>query len=227
MIGRLFAGRYHIDARLGQGGFGSVYRAEQEGLSRHVALKVIRRDLAAREEMILRFQREMKATARIEHPNTVRLYDFGQTEDGALYLAMELLQGRTLTEALTQDGPMPPERVAHVGAQIAEALWAAHSEGVIHRDLKPDNVMLLERYGRQDQVKVLDFGIARLTHGTADGPSLTTTGAIMGTPSYMSPEQITGQPVDAASDLYALGVVLYRLICGKLPFAGQPPNQLQ
>ncbi len=226
LIGRVFAGRYTIESKLGAGGFGSVYRARQHSVDRLVALKVIRGHLADDPGIVKRFHREMKATARIEHPNTIRVYDFGHTDDGELFLAMELLDGDTLTGALKKAGPMPAQRVAAIGAQIAEALNAAHSEGIVHRDLKPDNVILMDRYGRADQVKVLDFGIARFSEKSPDAESLTATGMIMGTPSYMSPEQVTGKNIDHRSDLYALGIVLFRLVTGKVPFTGDTPVQV-
>src|SRR5204862_4716666 len=145
--------------------------------------------------------------AKIEHANTIRVYDYGQTDDGQLYLAMEFLAGRTLTQALAESGAMPLERIARIGAQVARALAAAHTEGIVHRDLKPDNVMLLDQY-EKDSVKVLDFGIARFLDDART--QLTADGALIGTPAYMSPEQAKGTAIDHRSDLYSLGVMLYQ-----------------
>jgi serine/threonine-protein kinase len=168
---------------------------------------------------VARFEREMRVTAAIEHPHTVRVYDFGQIE-GQPFLAMEYLAGRSLRQELDRSGALPAERVASIGVQIAKALGAAHRVGVVHRDLKPDNVMLVEGYGERDFVKVLDFGIARsLDQGEAG--FRTKAGAIIGTPAYMSPEQASTVPLDARSDLYSLGVVLYEMLAGTPPFVGE------
>ena len=222
LIGQLFAERFRIERRLGAGGMGAVYLARQIAMDRLVALKVLHPGLAGTDQAARRFHREMQATARVEHQNTIRVHDFGES-DGRLFLAMELLDGRTLTQALRQSGPMPAQRVIHIGVQIARALGAAHLEGVIHRDLKPDNVMLLDRYGERDFVKVLDFGIARLADDQDPTTQLTEAGSLVGTPVYMSPEQSMGRAVDARSDLYALGIVLYHLVTGAVPFQDPTP----
>ena len=208
-------GRYRIERVLGRGGMGTVYLARQAALDRDVALKVISVDQGVlAEQAVARFEQEMRATARIEHPNTVRLYDSGSTGRG-LYLAMEYLPGRTLRALLDAEGPLPPARAARIAQQIARALAAAHRERIVHRDLKPENVMLLDHFGEPDFVKVLDFGIARFLD--AQTARMTQTGAVLGTPAYMSPEQAQGQEVDARADLYALGVILYEMLGGRAP----------
>jgi eukaryotic-like serine/threonine-protein kinase len=207
-------GRYELVELIGEGGMGSVYLARQVAMDRMVALKLILADAVKSPDAAARFQREMKLSAKIEHPNTIRVYDFGQT-DGQLFLAMELLRGQTLKQVL-ESGPLDLGRIVRIGVQVARALQAAHSEGVVHRDLKPDNVMLLEQYGEHDVVKVLDFGIAK----SLDEPEVgvTATGAVIGTPAYMSAEQAMGQAVDRRSDLYSLGIILYEMASGRLPF---------
>jgi serine/threonine-protein kinase len=220
LIGRTVAdGRYEVLARLGTGGMGTVYRVRQHPLERMAVLKLIHREMATDASAVARFEREMRVTAAIEHPHTVRVYDFGQIE-GQPFLAMEYLAGRSLRQELDRSGALPAERVASIGVQIAKALGAAHRVGVVHRDLKPDNVMLVEGYGERDFVKVLDFGIARsLDQGEAG--FRTKAGAIIGTPAYMSPEQASTVPLDARSDLYSLGVVLYEMLAGTPPFVGE------
>ena len=218
LLGRTVAdGRYQVLALLGVGGMGTVYRALQHPLERQVALKLIHRELAMNETIVARFEREMRMTASIEHPHTVRVYDFGRI-DGQPFLAMEYLAGRSLRAILDTTGALPPGRLAAIGLQIAKALRAAHQAGIVHRDLKPDNVLLVDGYGERDFVKVLDFGIARPLE--QDAGFQTSAGAIIGTPAYMSPEQVNGAPVDARSDLYALGVMLFEMATGAPPFAG-------
>lgn len=221
IIGKRFAGRFEVEAFLEEGGMGRVYRARQVGMDRAVALKVLLPELAADDELVKRFHREMRATTAIEHPNTVRVYDYGTAEDGQLFLALEFLEGRSLDDVIADDAPMPPERVAQIGRGIARALAAAHHHGIVHRDLKPENVMLVDRYGRGDFVKVLDFGLARLTEGTED-EALTATGIRVGSPMYMAPEYVQEFVVTSQSDLYALGVLLYQLTTGRTPFRGRP-----
>jgi tRNA A-37 threonylcarbamoyl transferase component Bud32/Flp pilus assembly protein TadD len=221
LVGRtVVGGKYTIESVLGRGGMGVVYAAIQHPVNRKVALKVIHRELAGERHIVERFMQEMTLTAAIEHPHTVRLYDVGDL-DGQPFITTELLEGRTLRDELARVGRMPPERVVAITLQIARALRGAREHGVVHRDLKPENIMLLDRYGERDYVKVLDFGIARSLHRTASDLR-TGTGAIMGTPAYMSPEQCEGKPVDARSDLYALGLITYELCAGKLPFPPSP-----
>src|SRR3569623_716415 len=218
LVGRTVAdGRYQVLALLGVGGMRTVYRALQHPLERQVALKLIHRELAMNEKIVARFEREMRMTASIEHPHTVRVYDFGSI-DGQPFLAMEYLAGRSLRTVLDTGGALPSDRLAAIGVQIAKALRAAHRAGIVHRDLKPDNVLLVDGYGERDFVKVLDFGIARPLE--QEPGFQTSAGAIVGTPAYMSPEQVNGAPVDPRSDLYALGVILFELATGAPPFAG-------
>ncbi|HXU82974.1 MAG TPA: protein kinase [Polyangia bacterium] len=220
LVGREIAnGRYLVVDVLGRGGMGTVYTALQRPVDRKVALKIIHRELAGNPEIVARFLEEMRLTATIEHPHTVRVYDFGEI-DGQPFLTTELLAGRSLRDELLRAGPLPQERVASICAQIAKALRAAQAHGVVHRDLKPENIMLLDLDGESDYVKVLDFGIARSLHRTTG--MRTGTGALLGTPAYMSPEQCEGKRVDGRSDLYALGLIAYELASGTLPF---PPSE--
>jgi len=207
VIGQVIAGRYEIVRQLGAGRMGAVYQARQISMDRMVALKLIHPHIAS-EELAQRFVREMQATSKIEHPNTIRVFDFGADEGGQLFLAMELLEGRPLSKVLEEAGTLPLPRIVHIATQVVRALGAAHAEGIAHRDLEPDNVMLLDRYGDRDVVKVLDFGIARFVDG------------VVGTPAYLSPEQAMGQPVDHRADFYSLGVMLYQMALGRLPFNG-------
>ena len=220
LVGREIAqGRYFVVNVLGRGGMGTVYTALQRPVDRKVALKIIHRELAGNPEIVARFLEEMRLTAAIEHPHTVRVYDFGDI-DGQPFLTTEFLDGRSLRDELLRTGPLPRERVASICAQIAKALRAAQAHGVVHRDLKPENIMLLDLDGDADYVKVLDFGIARSLHRTTG--MRTGTGALLGTPAYMSPEQCEGKRVDGRSDLYALGLIAYELASGALPF---PPSE--
>ncbi|NLE88712.1 MAG: serine/threonine protein kinase [Myxococcales bacterium] len=220
LIGRILAERYRVTRLLGSGGMGAVYRAEHVHMRKAVALKVLHREMTAMPEVVARFEREAVAAARIEHPNVAAALDFGQLEDGAFYLVLEYIEGRSLSAALDAEGPFAPLRAVHITRQVAEALAAAHDAGVVHRDLKPDNIMLVERDGDPDFAKVLDFGIAKLRTDEGDGQkALTQIGSVFGTPEYMSPEQAMGEPVDARSDLYALGMILYEMLAGQTAFA--------
>src|SRR5215468_2923404 len=224
LVGRTIAdGRYQIVRLLGEGGMGAVYQARQVAMDRMVALKLIQPEIVRSPAAAARFHREMKLTARIEHANTIRVYDFGETQ-GQLFLTMELLRGRTLTQALAESGRFDLGRIVRIATQVTRALQAAHSEGVVHRDLKPDNVMLLDQYGEHDVVKVLDFGIAKSLD--EHEPGMTTAGAIIGTPAYMSAEQAMGRPVDQRSDLYSLGIMLYEMASGRVPFTASATTAL-
>ncbi len=224
LLGTVFADRYRIERRLGAGGMGCVYVATQLSMSREVALKVLNPELSDSASAVQRFVREMKASSKVEHPNTIRVYDFGESSDGRLFLAMEMLPGKTLHQVLREAGALDTARLLRIGEQIARALGAAHAEGIVHRDLKPENVMLIDRYDERDQVRVLDFGIARFAEsGVDDEPALTRTGTLIGTPLYMSPEQALGKPVDHRSDLYSLGVLLYQMATGAVPFTATTP----
>jgi serine/threonine protein kinase len=218
--GQLVAERYQIEKLLGSGGMGSVYRGTHVHMRKAVAVKVLHREMTSLPEVVARFEREAVAAAKIEHPNVAAATDFGQLPDGSFYLILEFVEGRSLSSELDAHGAMAAPRALHITAQIVRALAAAHACKIVHRDLKPDNVMLVDRQGDSDFVKVLDFGIAKLSvEDTGGGPALTQIGSVFGTPEYMSPEQAKGEPVDARSDLYAVGVLLYEMLSGHTPFA--------
>ncbi len=212
MIGREIIGQYVIRRLLGQGGMGRVYLADQPSIQRQAVVKLVHPHLTGDPTVARRFEVEARAASGLNHPNIITVYNYGAMDDGTLFLAMEYCRGLGLDHALRQ-GPLPWERAVEVGRQIAGALATAHQQGVFHRDLKPSNVMLTTVGTERDFVKVLDFGIAKVR-----GVRLTRTGGVVGTPHYMSPEQIRGEPVDARADLYSLGVVLYELLTGQPPF---------
>jgi serine/threonine protein kinase len=215
-VGRWIAGgKYQVVRVLGTGGMGTVYQAMQPAMNRMVALKLIRPEMVTKPDALARFHKEMMVTARIEHPNTIRVYDFGD-DNGQLYLAMELLDGVSLRQVINSDKQLELARLIRIGKQVAHALGAIHARGIVHRDLKPDNVMLLDSFGERDFVKVLDFGIAKVLD---EQVRLTATGKPIGTPTYMAPEQAMGRAVDPRTDLYALGVMLYHMASGRVPFA--------
>lgn len=218
--GRMIAGRFRLLDKLGEGGMGEVYRAEQLPMGRHVALKVLRQALAEDHRQVERFKREAQAVSQLSHPNTIVVHDFGQDADGTLFLAMELLEGQPLAELVEGGQVLPPVRAASIMNQVCASLAEAHSGGMVHRDLKPENIFITRKGHTNDFVKVLDFGIAKVTHGVKGDrlETLTHAGAIFGTPQYMAPEQIKGEEIDARADVYALGVMLYQLISGQLPF---------
>ena len=226
--GTVIADRYRLDAVIGIGGFGAVYRGVQLAMDQVVAVKVLKSEHIQSEEHVKRFAREAKAASKLRHANTIRLFDFGSHTDHALYLAMEFLEGQTLAALLDAEDRLPAARVIHIMTQICHSLTEAHEQGIIHRDLKPENIMLLPMAGKPDFVKVLDFGIAAKVAESGEGDEkLTEIGMIMGTPAYMSPEQALGKPLDARSDIYALGVLMYEGLCGTVPFEGdQPMNVL-
>lgn len=219
--GSLIAGRYRLDRPLGDGGMGQVYRAEHVLMRKTVALKVLHADLTENKEVVARFQREAQAAALLDSPHVCQATDFGQTDDGEFFLVMEYLEGQTLHEALAL-GKMPLIRAAHIARQVATALAQAHAHGIVHRDLKPENIMLVDREGDPDFVKIMDFGIARISmadEAGAEKPTrLTRKGMVYGTPHYMAPEQIAGAEVDARADLYALGVVFFEMLTGQPPY---------
>jgi serine/threonine-protein kinase len=215
LVGSSIAGgKYQIIRVLGEGGMGTVYQALQPAMNRMVALKRIRPEMVTKPDTVPRFHKEMMITAQIEHPNTIRVYDFGD-DNGQLYLAMEFLTGVSLRQVIDRKKPMEAARLVRIGKQVANALGAIHGHGVVHRDLKPDNVMLLDSYGERDFVKVLDFGIAKVLD---EQIALTLKGQPVGTPTYMAPEQAMGKPVEPRTDLYALGVMLYQMATGRVPF---------
>lgn len=212
-LGRVIAGRYRLEARLGEGGMGVVYRARHVLIERIVALKLIRPDLKEETHLRAWMLREARAANRVDHAHIVDIHDVGETEEGELYLVMEYLLGRSLASEIAK-GPMPIARAVDILEQMIAALSRAHDLGVIHRDLKSDNIMLTVRGGRQDYVKILDFGLAALTRD----PRLAPKGAVFGTPEYMSPEQARGEDATSTSDLYALGILFYEMCTGRLPF---------
>ena len=223
LIGRVFDNRYEVRAPLGHGGMGTVYRGWQLSVDREIAIKVIHPKLSGDRSIAKRFLREARLASRLNQANIVGVYEFGQTEDGILYLAMELLRGRPLSKDLEAMRPLPMKRIKAIGMQICDALDAAHSQGIIHRDLKPGNIVILDDSAGRDLVKILDFGLAKSL--VQENTSLVTrTDAILGTPLYMPPEQILGKPSDQTADLYSLGCILYQLATGRPPFVGENVN---
>jgi serine/threonine-protein kinase len=221
LLGATLAERYEIVGRVGTGGMGTVYRARQVGLAREVALKVLRPETAADHETVARFEHEAKAMSLLLHSNTVRVIDFGEDPSGYLYLAMELLEGESLAARIEREGALGVRDAIRIAQQILRSLAEAHGKGLVHRDLKPDNVFLARIAGhREPVVKVLDFGIAKVFRPDAPltGPLETQAGTVYGTPRYMSPEQVQGKALDPRSDLYAVGVLLYQMLVGRPPF---------
>jgi hypothetical protein len=214
LMGAVIDQRYRVLRVLGEGGMGIVYEVEHVTLQRHFALKALRRDLGRMEDLSARFIQEAKAAAAVTHPNIVQIADFGHLPMGEAYFVMELLDGVPLSNVLREYGRIPPQRTIPVVRQVGEALGAAHAVGVIHRDLKPDNIQVCESVGGRQVVKVLDFGLAKV----AGASKLTRAGVVFGTPHYMSPEQAAGDPLDHRSDIYSLGVVMYEMLSGRVPF---------
>jgi eukaryotic-like serine/threonine-protein kinase len=216
--GRLIDERYLVKDRIGEGGMGSVWRGEQVRVGRPAALKFINPEASDDPQLVARFRREALSACRINHPNVVATYDFGETTDGMFYIAMELVEGGSLAHLLAEKGALPPERAAHIARQVSEALGAAEDMGVVHRDLKPENVMLTRRKDGSDLAKVVDFGIAKANWRTG-GTIMTSTGIIVGTPAYVSPEQLVGEKaIDGRSDQYALALITFEMLTGKKPF---------
>jgi eukaryotic-like serine/threonine-protein kinase len=236
LLGRVIAGKFRIEALVGSGAMGTVYRARHLALKKNVAIKVMKVHGASDRRYAARFKREANAASRLDHPNSIRLLDFGQEPDGLLYIAMEFLEGRDLGYVLSHEWPITDQRIVHVLSQALAALAQAHDMAVVHRDLKPENIMLLTSKDDEghlvESVKVCDFGVAKLVE---DGPTdevrppfsssasstttnLTAHGMTVGTPAYMSPEQALGDPSDLRSDIYQMGVILFQLLTRKLPF---------
>ncbi|HEY1813172.1 MAG TPA: serine/threonine-protein kinase [Kofleriaceae bacterium] len=212
--GQMLAGRYRVQRLLGRGGMGAVFLADDEVLHELVALKVISSSFSSDEAaLVARFRREASAARKVSSPNVIRIHDLGEARPGLLYLSMEYFNGRTLTELIAQRGVVPMKDVQDILQQVCTGLEAAHEAGVIHRDLKPGNVLV----GERGAVKLIDFGLAT----TLVGDNLTATGAILGTPHYMAPEQVRGKPVDARADIYSLGALAYHLVTGRPPFTGE------
>jgi serine/threonine protein kinase len=225
-VGQTLAGGYRILDLISVGGMGRVYRAEQSVLGRTVAVKIIHPHLLADENATLRFLTEARAASKLNHPNSIAVYDFGRTEDGQPYIVMEFLRGKDLARVIYEDGPLSTARIANVLTQVLAALAEAHELGIVHRDLKPENVFLepLRRGG--DFVKVLDFGLAKLRADARGPTNVTSPGIVCGTPDYMAPEQGRGDPIDGRSDLYAVGVMLFQLLTGRLPFEADSPTRV-
>ncbi len=222
LVGQTLDGRYHIERKIGEGGMGVVYAARHLIIERPLAVKVLKREVARDQSTIKRFVQEAKAASRIGHPHIVDVTDFGTTPDGLTYSVMEYVDGSTLSSAIKLSAPLPLERILPIAAQIAQALGAAHAKGIVHRDLKPENIFLINRDGRRDFVKIVDFGIAKVTpidsNAPAEGPRLTRAGAVFGTPEYMAPEQAAGRSdTDGRVDVYALGTIMYEMLTGRVP----------
>jgi tRNA A-37 threonylcarbamoyl transferase component Bud32 len=231
MVGALLSDRYRITSLLGEGGMGEVYLGEHVLMRKRVAVKVLHPDMMMHDEIVARFEREAMAAAHIDHPNVAAATDFGRTPEGAFFLVLEYVEGRSLREMLAGLGALPAGRALHITRQIAAALNRAHELGIVHRDLKPENVMLVARGQDTDFVKVLDFGIAKVPVQELTGKvtvvnPLTRLGVMYGTPEYMAPEQALGQQVDHRADLYALGVMLYEMVTGSRPFEATDPVSL-
>ncbi|HEX2685678.1 MAG TPA: protein kinase [Kofleriaceae bacterium] len=218
-VGKVIDDRYEIQSRIGEGGMGVVYKARQTSIDRVIAIKMLNPQMASDPTWVQRFNNEARACSHLQHPNTIRMFDFGKTNDGRLFMAMEFLDGMSLREAVSK-GPLAPQRVMKILIQCCASLAEAHSIGIIHRDIKPDNVFLLNMAGSPDFVKLLDFSVAKLLEGDR---MKTQAGVVFGTPQYMSPEQGRGMPLDARSDLYALGILAFEMLTGNVPFNDENP----
>jgi eukaryotic-like serine/threonine-protein kinase len=219
LVGSIVADRYHVLRKLGEGGMGQVYLAEHVKMGRKSALKVMNPAMVKDADAISRFNREAANASHINHPNVADVYDFGETPDGIIYLAMEFVDGPPLTKLIADEGPLPPARTASIVRQAADALAVAHDMGIVHRDLKPDNIMIARGRDGNDVVKVVDFGIAKAADNAAQ--KVTKTGLVVGTPEYMSPEQLAGDKLDGRSDIYALALVAFNMLTGRLPFPAE------
>ena len=224
LIGQTLAGKYLIEKLIKSGGMGAVYLGKHVLMEKTVAIKVLRPSLAMDDDVVRRFSREAKAASRISHPHAVSVTDFGESENGVVFLVMEYLDGRTLKEVVKSEGPMKLDRVNEIVRQVAGALDAAHEQGVVHRDLKSDNIMLSKTNGGE-WAKVLDFGIAKIQQSDSRDPDITAANLVIGTPQYMSPEQCSQSvTIDSRSDVYSLGVITYEMLTGQLPFTGESPT---
>ena len=228
LVGVTLDGRYRLDAVLGEGGMGSVFRATHLAMDRKVAVKLLKPHLTAEPTALERFAREARATMKVDSPHAVKVLDFGITPQGDYYMVLEYLDGRTAQKELEVDGPFAPDRVAHLAAHALDALGAAHARGLVHRDVKPDNLLLMRVGDDPDYTKVLDFGVAKLMQRTAEPAELTLTGAgmVFGTPEFMSPEQACGLELDGRSDLYSLAATMYVLLTGAALFEGASAIEL-
>ncbi|MFT3922002.1 MAG: serine/threonine-protein kinase [Myxococcales bacterium] len=223
LLGQILGGRYRIIRKIGEGGMGIVYEAEHIVIEKRVGLKVLREDFSSRQDVVERFRQEAKSASRIGHEHIIDISDFGETPNGASYFVMELLNGQDLAHELEKKGPLSPRRTITLCLQCARALGAAHAKGIVHRDMKPENIFMVNRDTGEDFVKIVDFGIAKMSDIETDGQpgrKLTKTGMIFGTPEYMSPEQASGKKLDHRVDVYAMGVIMYELLTGRVPFVG-------
>lgn len=222
LLGTLIDERYRVESLIAKGAVGSVYKGKQELLGRHVALKVLHQYLGADPESLVRFHREAKALSRLEHPNLLTIYDFGMTNANQPYFVMDLLDGETLANEINTNGPLGLKRSLLITKQVAEALAQAHKKGIVHRDIKPPNIVLTEKESAKDFVKLVDFSIAKISETTTEeAVQLTVDGIICGSPAYMSPEQCRGGEVDGRSDIYSIGIVLFEMLTGKRPFSAK------
>ena len=227
-IGRdVLNGQFQILQKIGSGGMGSVYKALQPAMNRMVAIKILHPKLASRKDLVSRFRREARAMSHLTHPNTVKVYLYGELEDGSLYIVMEYLEGKNLNQTVRSEGPMTIERGLPILIQACNALDEAHRAGIIHRDLKPENIFVTSQGGMKDFAKVLDFGLAKVTEREMRPGSiiLTQEGMVFGTPEFMSPEQAQGKSLTPGSDIYSLAVILYEVLTGKLPFDAKNPME--
>jgi predicted Ser/Thr protein kinase len=234
LVGSMIAERYHVIRKLGEGGMGQVYLAEHVKMGRKSAVKVMNSGMVHDADAISRFNREAANASRINHPNVAGIYDFGETPDGLIYLAMEFIEGEPLTTLVASTGALPPMRAAEITRQAADALAVAHDMGIVHRDLKPDNIMIAKNRDGSDCVKLVDFGIAKATGGGGVGgggagsnesQKVTKTGLVVGTPAYMSPEQLAGDKLDGRSDIYSLALVTFHMLSGRLPFPSETAQE--
>ncbi len=223
LVGQVIAERYRLMSLVGEGGMGAVYKAEHIRIGKVLAVKVLRGAFCAAPGVVARFRTEAQIVSRLSHPHTIAVFDFGELAEGGFYLAMEYVPGKDLATVLREQGSVPDVRAAAIGEQILGSLAEAHEAGIVHRDVKPGNVMLMETRSREDFVKVLDFGIAQLRDGSKASNSDTMVGAIIGTPNYLSPEQARGDPLDGRADLYSVGALLYELVSGRCPFVASNP----
>jgi eukaryotic-like serine/threonine-protein kinase len=228
---RILEGQYHITKKIGTGGMGAVYHAIQVAMNRAVAIKILHPKLANRKDLASRFRREARAMSQLTHPNTVKVFTYGELDEedskGSLYIVMEYLEGRNLNRAVKREGIFTVDRACSVLIQVCGALQEAHDMGIVHRDLKPENIFLCRQGGFTDYPKVLDFGLAKVTERQMRPGSiqLTQEGMVFGTPEFMSPEQAQGKTLDARSDIYSLAVILYEAVTGKLPFEAKTPME--
>ena len=220
-LNQVLNNRFKVESKIGEGGFGAVYRGTQLATGRKVALKLLHPEMTKDENLVARFRREGMVLCNLRDAHTITTYDFDSTPDGTLYIAMELLEGKSLHQVFHEEAPLEWKRVFKILTEMCSSLAEAHAQGIVHRDLKPENIYLESRPGNPEFVKILDFGIAKVMRGDSidpQSPQLTATGQTLGTLEYMSPEQLMGKQLDGRSDVYALGVVAYEMITGKLPF---------